>query len=83
MALADVYDAIFSRRVYKEGMSHETAVDIIVAGKGKHFDPDIVDAFVAIIDQFKDIAERFADSDNDMKKKTEYLELASTIQISQ
>ena len=76
MALADVYDAIISRRIYKEGMSHETAVDIILTGKGKHFDPDIVDAFVSIIDQFKDIAERFADSDTEMKKKVEYLELA-------
>jgi len=75
MALADVYDALISRRVYKENMSHEQAVAIIVAGRGKHFDPDVVDAFLAIQDEFKAIAARFADSDLDMKKKAETLAL--------
>ena len=45
MALADVYDALISRRVYKAGMSHELAIQIITEGRGKHFDPDITDAF--------------------------------------
>ena len=77
MALADVYDAIISRRVYKEGMPHATAVQIIVQGRGQHFDPDIVDAFLNLLDEFQDIAQRFADSDGDMQKKQEYLAIAT------
>ena len=61
MAVADVYDALISRRVYKEAMSHQQAVQIITDGKGSHFDPDMVDAFVHISDQFNAIARRFAD----------------------
>lgn len=52
MAVADVYDALISRRVYKELMSHKTAVKIILEGKGKHFDPDIVDAFLTLQYEF-------------------------------
>ena len=77
MALADVYDAVISRRVYKNGMSHEKAVEIILAGKGRHFDPDVVDAFLAIANEFRDIAERFADSDLDIAKKAEYMAMAA------
>ncbi|MHB1013978.1 MAG: response regulator [Desulfurivibrionaceae bacterium] len=62
MALADVFDALISRRVYKESFSHEKAIAIIVAGKGEHFDPDVTDAFAAIADEMKAIAQRFADS---------------------
>ncbi len=69
MALADVYDALISRRVYKEGMPHEQAVGIIEAGRGSHFDPDIVDAFIEIQEDFRAIAARYADSDADMEKK--------------
>lgn len=46
MALADVYDALISKRVYKPPMPHEEAVRIFSDGKGTHFDPDIVDAFL-------------------------------------
>lgn len=69
MAVADVYDALISRRVYKEGMSHEKAVAIIIEGRGSHFDPDMVDAFVQLQDQFHAIALRYADSDADMARK--------------
>ncbi|MGH8807815.1 MAG: HD-GYP domain-containing protein, partial [Noviherbaspirillum sp.] len=61
MALADVYDALISKRVYKPAFPHEKAVAIIAEGRGKHFDPDMVDAFIAIADDFLDIAGRFAD----------------------
>lgn len=77
MAVADVYDAIISRRVYKEGMPHAKAVSIISAGKGKHFDPDIVDAFLSVSDQFEAIAARFADSDEDMQLKAAYMTMAA------
>lgn len=73
MAVADVYDALISRRVYKEGMSHEKAVQIIGEGRGAHFDPDIADAFLALTEVFKEIAARFADSDEEMAHKAESL----------
>ena len=76
MAVADVYDALISRRVYKEGMPHEKAVQIITEGKGSHFDPDMVDAFLDLQDEFRAIAKKYADSDRDMEKKKEYLEQA-------
>jgi putative two-component system response regulator len=74
MALADVYDALISRRVYKEGMPHEKAVQIIAASKGSHFDPDMVDVFLQIHEEFRAIAARFADTDIDMEKKKEQLD---------
>ncbi|MBJ7309383.1 two-component system response regulator [Rugamonas sp. CCM 8940] len=75
MAVADVYDALISRRVYKEGMSHDAAVAIIGAGRGQHFDPDMVDAFMSLQTDFIAIAHRYADTDHDMDKKREKLEL--------
>ncbi len=61
MALADVFDALISVRVYKPAMSHAEARDIIVAGRGKHFDPDVTEAFLAGFDDFVAIAERYRD----------------------
>ena len=63
MAVADVYDALISRRAYKPPMSHEKAVAIITEGRGSHFDPDIVDAFLRINDEFHAIAARFEDAE--------------------
>lgn len=62
MAVADVYDALISHRVYKEGMTHEKAVAIIVDGKGSHFDPDVVDAFVEQSEEFRAISAYYADA---------------------
>jgi putative two-component system response regulator len=73
MAVADVYDALISRRVYKDGMSHEKAVSIIVEGRGSHFDSSIVDAFLELQDEFRAIALRYADSDTDMAEKAKQL----------
>jgi putative two-component system response regulator len=61
MAVADVYDALVSRRVYKPPMPHDQAVTIILEGSGSHFDPDIVSAFKAIVGEFAAIAKRFRD----------------------
>lgn len=55
MAIADVYDALTCRRVYKEPMPHETAVRIMAEGRGTHFDPDILDGFLAMQAQFQAI----------------------------
>ncbi|WP_305722160.1 HD-GYP domain-containing protein [Bradyrhizobium sp.] len=61
MAVADVYDALTTRRVYKDAMGHDEAIAIIMEGRGKHFDPDVVDAFAAITEEFRGIAGRYAD----------------------
>lgn len=75
MALADVYDALISRRVYKDGMPHAQAAAIIEKGRGSHFDPDVVDAFLAVQDQFQEIAARFADTDADLQQKAHNLRM--------
>jgi putative two-component system response regulator len=62
MAIADVFDALISRRVYKAPMPYDKTRDIIAAGRGKHFDPDIVDMFLAHFSVFCDIADRHRDS---------------------
>lgn len=64
MALADVYDAMSCRRVYKSAIAHDDVVASIIAGRGKHFDPDVVDAFVAAADEFKEIAKKYRDDDS-------------------
>jgi putative two-component system response regulator len=63
MAVADVYDALISTRVYKAAYTHEEAVAILRKGHGSHFDPDILDAFIELQDDFRAIARRFADSE--------------------
>lgn len=67
MAVADVYDALISRRVYKPAFSQEKSLQILRQGRGCHFDPDILDAFLAHTDEFKAIADRFVDRDADIE----------------
>jgi putative two-component system response regulator len=62
MALADTYDALTSKRVYKSQVSHENAVQIIIEAKGSQFDPDVVDAFLVLKEDFREVALRYADS---------------------
>ncbi len=73
MAIADVYDALITSKVYKDGVPHDKAVQIIFSERGAHFDPDMVDAFIEIQDTFDAIAKRFADTDADMQQKIEYM----------
>ncbi|QIZ75429.1 HD-GYP domain-containing protein [Ferrimonas lipolytica] len=61
MAVADVYDALICKRVYKPAFTHENAVQMIIDGRGSHFDPDIVDCFVGIAERFQQVAAIFAD----------------------
>jgi len=61
-AVADVYDALTTKRVYKKAFSHEKARTIIHEERGIHFDPDIVDAFNACEEEFKQLAAELADS---------------------
>ncbi|KEA62719.1 Response regulator [Marinobacterium lacunae] len=56
MAVADVYDAVCSRRPYKSALSHDVAAKTIIDGRGLHFDPDVVDAFVDLKETFEYIS---------------------------
>lgn len=58
MAVADVYDALISERPYKKPMSHEQAVAVISAGRGRQFDPAIVDVFLEVHERFAEIARK-------------------------
>ncbi len=61
-AVADVYDALTSRRVYKDAFSHTVAKSMIVNDSGSHFDPDVVEAFLAVESQFAEIRQRFSET---------------------
>jgi len=65
MAVADIYDALISHRVYKKPFTHTKAVNIILEGKGSHFEPDMVDAFMEIQEDFRQIALQYADFDEE------------------
>jgi putative two-component system response regulator len=62
MAVADVFDALSSKRVYKEAFDFERAFSIVTEGRGSHFDPKSVDAFLARAEDFKRIAFELADA---------------------
>jgi putative two-component system response regulator len=61
MAIADVYDALICRRVYKEPFRHDQAVALILDGRGSHFDPDVTDCFAQLAPRFNEVAIEFAD----------------------
>lgn len=63
VALADVYDALTTKRVYKPAFTHEKARDIITGGAGTHFDPAVVDAFIDNEQAFQAVRRNFADYD--------------------
>ncbi len=67
MAIADVYDALISKRFYKESLRHQDAVAVIAEGRAKHFDPDMVDVFLEHEDEFREIALTYADFDEERK----------------
>ncbi len=78
MAVADVYDALVSKRVYKEAMTHEEAMEIIREGSGSHFDPEIVSCALDLEKTFSNIAQTYSDTEvhdpnehflEDLKKK--------------
>lgn len=68
MAVADVYDALISRRVYKNAFTHERAIAMIAEERGSHFDPDVADAMLDIAETFRRIARRFADNFDSMEQ---------------
>jgi PAS domain S-box-containing protein len=62
VALADVYDALTTRRTYKEAYSHSDSAEIIMEERGRKFDPDIADAFAANMDEFDRVRRRIDDA---------------------
>jgi putative two-component system response regulator len=68
MSVADVYDALVSKRIYKDAIDHETAKKIIIDGSGSHFDPEIVAAFISVEETFRNIVSLYADVP-DIKEK--------------
>jgi response regulator RpfG family c-di-GMP phosphodiesterase len=79
MALADVYDALTSRRRYKPAYSHDEAREKILDQRGKHFDPRVVDAFLELQEPFQDVARRYQDE----KESGRYLGLADQASAQQ
>ena len=61
MAVADVYDALITERVYKSAVPHDEAVKIIKEESGKHFDPAVVDVFLDVAGKFRETAGRYID----------------------
>ncbi len=71
VAVADVYDALRSKRVYKPAFTHDKTVAILLAERGKHFDPHLIDLFEKVHRQFEAIADRFnVPDDNDAESPT-------------
>jgi putative two-component system response regulator len=73
VAVADVYDALISNKIYRQGVSHEAAVGIVFGERAQHFDPDVVDAFMELTLEFEDVSRRFSDTDRDMQNKIDYM----------
>jgi putative two-component system response regulator len=69
VALADVYDALTSRRVYRDAMTHMQAKTLIIRERDAHFDPDVVDAFLAVERQFISVHERFCDDEQEERSR--------------
>ena len=61
MAIVDVYDALISKRVYKDDMAHDAAMAILIEGKGTHFDPALIDALLEIENVFSVVATKYKD----------------------
>lgn len=69
VAIADIYDALSAKRVYKDAYPHEKCVEIIRSEAGKHLDPTIVEVFLKIEQEIKEIARRFSDSAESIEAK--------------
>jgi putative two-component system response regulator len=70
MAIIDVFDALINKRVYKEAYDFEKTVTLITAERGKHFDPNVVDAFQEVKDAFLDVINKYVVEDD--AYETEY-----------
>ena len=71
LAVADAYDAMITHKVYKAGVSHSQAVAQISAQRGSQFDPQVVDAFLERAADIAQLAQRYADTEDDLQRKME------------
>ena len=78
MALADVYDALISKRVYKPAFTHQQAKAIILEGEGSHFDPQVVQAFLAVEGLFVEIAATYKDGKDEENERERESLITST-----
>ncbi len=83
MAVADVYDALISRRVYKTAFAEAEAVAAIRAGSGSHFDPEVVEAFLRVQGEFGAIAKRYADADAPPRRSVHTGELSAVLDMGE
>ena len=81
MALADVFDALISRRPYKEPFPVEVAGRMIIEGRGTHFDPDVVDAFQARQADFSAVASRYADTEAEVRAQIDRIRGGQTPRV--
>jgi len=72
VTVALVYNALVSRRIYREPLPHAQALEMVKMASGKHFDPDVVDAFMAIQENIQAISVAFPDSEEDFLKKLKF-----------
>jgi len=70
--VALVYNALVSRRIYREPLPHAQALEMVKMASGKHFDPDVVEAFMAIQENVQAISVAFPDSEEDFLKKLKF-----------
>lgn len=77
LALADMYDALITQRVYHDPVSHDEAVRIVDSCRGNHFDPDVVDAFLEVKEQFQAISLTYGDTAFDVRRRAELLKRTS------
>lgn len=73
VAVADSYDALTSDRVYRAGVAHDKAMQLLFHERGAQFAPDMIDALIEVQHEFADIARQFADSETDLQKRVDYL----------
>lgn len=67
MAIADVYDALITKRVYKPAFTHRKTIEIIKEGRGQHFAPDMLDAFLEVVESFRKIARQYAEDPEEIR----------------
>jgi putative two-component system response regulator len=73
VSIADIYDALASKRVYKDAYSHEKCVEIIRSEGGKHLDPAMVEVFLSVEREFKEIAARFSDAWSEQDEDKDFM----------
>jgi len=81
IAIADVYDALTSKRVYKAAYDHQSASKIIIDGRGTHFDPTLVDAFLQVQDAVNEIRNSFGDFPQGDFASTESVSIEPTLSL--